>query len=255
MITFAQGSYRNRTNISLDSDVDVCICYKDVFFADYPAGTTRETFGILPASYTYTEFKNDVENALVNCFGRNQVKRGNKAFDIKDNTYRVEADAVPTFQHRRYSLDGSYLEGVELRPDIGEPSRIINWPQQVYDNGVLKHTNTVRRYKKNIRILKNLRNQMQEDGVKEAKDIASFLIECLVWNVPNSNFGSPTLTEDVRHCLAFLISNTGNDSNDKDCYEWGEVSELKYLFRGQQPWTQHQAHRFALACWIYLGFS
>jgi hypothetical protein len=252
VVTFPQGSYRNRTNISLDSDVDVCVCCKDTFFEDYPEGTTRETFGNVAASYSYPEFKNDVETALVNHFGRAKVTRGQKAFDIKDHTYRVDADAVPTFEHRRYAVDKSWIEGVELRPDDGRPLKIINWPQQAYDNGVRKHTATSRRYKKIVRILKNLRNRMQKDGVKEANDIASFFIECLVWNVPNDHFGHTTLTNDVRSCLIFLYNNTLKDA---DCTEWGEVSELKYLFRGEQPWTRAQANAFVLACWIYLGFS
>jgi hypothetical protein len=252
VVTFPQGSYRNRTNIRIESDVDVCVCCKAVFFAQYPTGTTRETFGNSPASYTYSEFKNDVENALVQRFGRASVKRGEKAFDIKNNTYRVDADAVPTFEHRRYAGDGTYLSGVELRPDDAKPPSIINWPEQAYQNGVRKHLNTSRRYKKVIRIFKHLRNEMQNANISASQNIASFLIECLVWNVPNDYFGNTLLTTDVRNSLAYLI--TQMDSEDK-CSEWGEVSELKYLFRTSQPWTRQQAYDFVIACWRFLGFS
>lgn len=93
---------------------------------------------------------------------------------------------------------------------------------------------------------------MQKDGVPASANVASFLIECLVWNVPNGYFGKPTLMADVRGCLAFLITNT---SKDEDCSEWGEVSDLKYLFRGIQPWTREQARAFLVACWIYLGLN
>ena len=252
VVTFPQGSYRNRTNIGLESDVDVCVCCKDTFFEEYPAGTTREQFGNVPATYLYPEFKNDVENALVNYFGRGAITRGKKAFDIKDNTYRVDADAVPTFEHRQYSLDGTWISGVELRPDDANPPLIINWPQQAYDNGVAKHTATSRRFKKIVRIVKNLRNRMQNDDVSSSRNVASFLIESLIWNVPNGYFANSTLTADVRGCLAFLITNTGSDVT---CSEWGEVSELKYLFRPSQPWTRQQANAFLVASWIYLGFS
>ena len=251
--TFPQGSYRNRTNVRQDSDVDVCICCKDVFYADYPEGTDKATFGNASSDYTVQIFKNQVENALVNYFGRAAVRRGDKAFDINENTYRVDADAVPTFEHRRYYLNqgggSGYHEGVELRPDSG--GKIINWPQQVYDNGVDKHSNTGRRYKKVIRILKNLRNSMQQDQVAGADDIASFLIECLAWNVPNHYFGNPTLTEDVKKTFAYLIDNLKDWDN---CKEWGEVNELKYLFRTSQPWTREKAFNFVCACWRYLGF-
>src|SRR5437762_1580488 len=173
---FAQGSYRNRTNIRAESDVDVCVRCDEVFFADYPEGTSNETFGNQDADYKYSQFKNDLESALVRHFGRTSVTRGNKAFDIHENTYRVDADVVSAFEHRRYNLrvDGSHFinYGVELRPDNG--GKIINWPDQNYENGVAKRERTKLRYKKIVRILKNLRNEMQSNGVPEAKDIASF---------------------------------------------------------------------------------
>ncbi len=253
---FAQGSYANRTNISNASDVDVNICCRDVFFANYPAGVTNDTFGFSASSYTYAQFKNEVHQALNNHFGAETVTRGNKAFDIQDNTYRVNADAVPTFEHRRYFAKSGggygYHEGVELRPDDGKPPEIINWPQQVYDNGVAKHGRTTRRYKKIIRILKNLRNWMQGENISAANDIASFLVECLVWNCPDHCFGKDTLTEDTKLVLAHLIINLDEDQKSSD---WVEVNELKYLFRSSQPWTRLQAYNFVVACWKALEFD
>jgi hypothetical protein len=98
---FTQGSYRNRVNVRQDSDVDIGICCYDVFFSSYPEGTTKETFGNSDSDYRYAVFKNEVEEALVAYFGRDSVERGNKAFDLKENSYRVEADVAPFFEHRR----------------------------------------------------------------------------------------------------------------------------------------------------------
>lgn len=58
----------------------------------YPDGTTRETFGFSASDYRYAQFKNEVEEALVTYFGRAAVTRGNKAFDIHETSYHVEAD-------------------------------------------------------------------------------------------------------------------------------------------------------------------
>jgi len=125
---FLQGSYRNRTNVRQESDVDVGILCYDSFLMDLPEGYTRESFGIAPATYTYAAFKDEVEQALVAYFGRRSVTRGNKAFDIRENTYRVDADVIACFEHRRYARDGRYESGVELIPDRG--GRVINWPEQ-----------------------------------------------------------------------------------------------------------------------------
>ena len=244
------GSYRNRVNVRQNSDVDVGILCHDVFFYALPQNATSDQFGIKAATYTYRQFKNEVEKALIDHFGNLSVHRGKKAFDIKENSYRVEADVAPFFDHRRYSENGRYIEGAELRPDNG--GLVINWPEQHYDNGVSKNATTGRRYKRVVRILKRLCIEMTEQGIAAAKPIPGFLVECLVWNVPNDHFDHFTYAADVREALAFLFNKT---ISDKECSEWDEVSHLKYLFRDSQPWTRQQAHEFLDAAWDYLGFE
>ena len=249
---FAQGSYRNRTNVRRDSDVDIAVVCSDTFFEDYPQGTTRETFGNIPATYFYPQFKNEVGEALVHYFGTAAVTRGNKAFDVKETSYHVEADVAPFFEHRRYRQDGSKESGVELRPDNGLPVQVINWPAQHYDNGNAKNDRTRRSYRALARILKNLRNEMDDAGIAAAAPIIGFLSECLIWNVPDGHFSHSTYSDDLREALTYLYNHTKDDAT---CAEWGEVSELKYLFRGPQKWTRQQAHDFLLAAWRHVGFQ
>lgn len=252
---FAQGSYRNRTNVRQESDVDICVRCMDVCFAQYTDGCNSQDSGLVDAAYTYFQFKNDVGDALTSYFGWDSITRGNKAFDVHENTYRVDADVVAAFEHRRYfrGVDGvcRYHSGTELRPDNG--GRVINWPQQNYDNGVAKNEATGHRFKAGVRILKRLRNEMAERGHAAAEPIASYLLECLVWNVPNQEFGNDSYVADVRYILAHLFNNTMKD--DGPCREWGEVNELKYLFRSSQPWTRQQVHTFLSAAWDYVGFE
>ena len=94
---FTQGSYANRTNVRQDSDVDVCVMYTGAFFSDYSMseGLSGSVFGYTDGDYSYAEFKNDVEAALISYFGEDSVTRGNKAFDVHANTYRIDADVVP----------------------------------------------------------------------------------------------------------------------------------------------------------------
>jgi predicted nucleotidyltransferase len=248
---FAQGSYRNNTNVRKDSDVDIGILCTDTFFHDpLPEGLTPEKLGISEATYQYDQYKNEVEEALVKHFGRSAVKRGNKAFDVHETSYHVEADVAAFFEHRRYQADSTYLEGVELRTDK-ENSRVINWPEQHYKNGVRKNNATGTRFKSIVRVLKSLSNEMTEQGVG-ASDVPGFLVECLVWNVSNSNFQNSTYWADVRAVLAFLFNNTLTYDN---CKEWGEVSELIYLFHSEQKWTWQKAHDFTSAAWDYIGFE
>ena len=252
---FVQGSYANRTNVSQDSDVDICLLCKTSFFPDYSMsdGVNDQVLGLVDGTYHYPEFKNDVEAALKSYFGAGSVTCGNKAFDVHANTYRVDADVVPCFEHRRYMgtpQNNWPVFGTQLFPDKG--AAIINWPRQNYKNGVDKNTATGRRFKAVVRILKRLRNEMAENGHGVAEPIPSYLIECLVWNVPNEGLAHDRYKDDVRWALAHLWNNTRSDDT---CKEWGEINELKYLFHGGQPWSRDQVNSFLDAAWNYIGYN
>lgn len=249
---FTQGSYRARTNVRAESDVDVCVCLNSTFFTDYPAGRTNANYGLVDSDFTFSQFKDLVGSALTSYFGVDYVKRGNKAFDIHENSYRVDADCLPALQHRRYFQDGSnrYHSGIAFRTDDGR--RIENWPEQNYQNGVSKNDRTSRTYKRVVRIMKRLRYRMEDDGVSAAKNIPSYLVECLVWNVPDSQFFHATYREDLRAAIIHTYSAT---KDDEGCKEWGEINELKYLFRPSQKWTRQQANAFLSAAWAYVGFK
>jgi hypothetical protein len=188
--------------------------------------------------------------ALTSYFGQSEVTRGNKAFDLHANTYRVDADVVPCFEYDWHQDNGTCSLGTAFLANDG--GRINNWPEQSYGNGVVKNDATGRRFKALVRILKRLRNSMDEDAIAAVKPIPSFLIECLAWNVPNDHFGHSTYTGDIRAALAYLFNNT---MKREDCGEWGEINELKYLFWSGQPWTLGQAHAFIFAAWDYVGFE
>ena len=253
---FAQGSYRNNTNVRLDSDVDICVRCMEVFYPDYSAvpDLTGQHLGFSDAAYTYDQFKNEVGDSLVHKFGKAGVTRGSKAFDVHENSYRVDADVVACFEHRRYfrPSPGSlqYLSGTEFHPD--NAGKIINWPHQHYENGVSKNKATGNRFKYITRVIKRLRNEMADNGISVAKPIASYLIECLVWNVQNEGFERDEYVANVRSVLAHTFNKT---LQDEGCSDWGEVNDLKYLFRGSQPWTRQQAHAFLGAAWDYVGFE
>ncbi len=249
---FTQGSYRNRVNVRRDSDVDIGVICFNSYFSDYTDDNVKgqvQKFET-PARYTYSEFKNELHQTLIDYFGHRSITRGDKAFQVDANTYRVNADVATFFEHRRYYSATNYYSGVEMQADEGK--RIVNWPEQHYKSGVLKNKRTRKRFKRCVRILKTLRNEMSDNGIFAANVVPSFLIECLVWNASNSSFDNRSCKSMMRAVLANLYNDTRTD--DK-CREWTEVSELKYLFRYTQPWTRENANAFISAAWNYIGFD
>lgn len=251
---FAQGSYRSNTSIKQDSDVDVCIRLNSTFFDKYPDGKMRSDYGNVDGSMDFATYKNLIQEALNSYFGYEYVTRGNKAFDIHSNSYRVDADAVPAFAYHYYHGDGpkDYIDPVGIAFDTDNGSRIINWPHQSYNNGVSKQDVTSYRYKKMVRIIKKLRNKMQEENILGSHDIASFLIESMVWNVPNEEFGKNDYHDDVRAVMANCFNFTLTDDASKNLCE---VNDFKKLFHPNQPWSREKAHSFFDAAWNYVGFK
>lgn len=255
---YPTGSYRNNTNIRLGSDVDVAIVLQDAIFYSIPAGTSPADFGLgLAAPYKLADFRRDIGTALRAKFG-SDVTLGNKTFDIAGNSYRLPADATPFLLHRHYTgkrrADGTweYFEGVETRPVNDPAKRIINWHDAHYANGVRKNDATNRRYKRLTRILKRLRDDMRAQGnasaIAAAKPIASFLVECLVYNAGDQCFNKSngTYYDDVRAVISDTWSRTKDDTLAAGHLE---VSERKALFGAHQAWERAHAHEFLLRAW------
>ncbi len=247
---FGQGSYANDTNIKINSDIDINVCLNDTIFISLPDGKKQEDFGYSDSEYTFSKYKDAIEAALVKKFGRDDVKRNNKCITVVANTYRVEADVVPTFKFNRHDTDGGKAIGAKFITDDGIP--VVNYPIQHIENGKSKNALTQRRFKRLTRIFKRLRYKMIEDKLPVNENITSFLIECLLWNVPNQIFNDyETWNDRLKHSIIYLYENT---KEDKNCKEWGEVSELLYLFPSSRKWSREDVNKFLVQAWNYLEY-
>jgi hypothetical protein len=253
---YTKGSYANRTNIRLDSDVDVCVEWNDTFAVDRfgPAvGAEAKDLGYVPATTPYDpqNFRSQVVKLLVAAFGTHAVDdSGNKAIRVAAGPSTLDSDVVPCRELWRYDAVGATPHvGSRIYPRRG--SHVDNWPQQQYDNGVAKNNATGKRFKAIIRALKRLENEMVEAGTI-ATPIPGFLVECLVWQAPNSCFGHTRMLDDVRSVFSSVWTPL---KTDEGCREWGEINELKYLFRASQPWSRSDAFNFIDKAWDTVGIG
>lgn len=247
---FLQGSYENNTNVKTESDIDICVRLMDVFFTHLPDEYDNASFRLVDVNGpTYNDYKLEVIAALGVKFGKSNVKPGKKAIVVEENTYRIHADVVACYEHRRYNANGTYISGVEFRSSDG--SRIINFPKQHIENGRRKNVATGHQYKRVARILKTLNVEL--DGVNSYKKLPSFFIECLAWNVPNNILmGYSTYYDAVKNSIIYLYDCLTDESKSE---EWGEVSDLLYLFRGHSKWTRQDGINFLNAAWNYAEFA
>jgi hypothetical protein len=250
---FAQGSYKANTNVKSDNDVDICVRNNEVFVFDLPIGVTAIQAGIsgVGSGLRYADFKNYVGNALFQRFGVNGVQRGDKAFRVHENSYRIQADVVPAFDYRLYYQQGAALiftSGICFYADSGK--RIINFPELTLANGRAKNERTGRRYKKVVRIIKGLRYEMEDKGIQSAKRISSFQIACLAYNCPDAFFGSDDLYQDTEQVARHIWYSTQDRSRSAN---WREVDEIKQLFPGDNPGLPSQVSLFFWDLLTYVG--
>ncbi|MCY4023147.1 MAG: nucleotidyltransferase [Anaerolineaceae bacterium] len=156
---YLQGSYRNHTNVRGSSDVDVVVQY------DRPG--------------YWEAFRQDVLNDLRRSYGT--VEEGNKSIKVRAGSF--DADVIVCEK-----LSGS-VEGIRFYTHRQYPRREIkNYPKLHIRNGEIKNQNTDEVYKPTVRIFKNMRNWLIERGRLNAKTAPSYFVECLLYNVPDSNF-------------------------------------------------------------------
>jgi hypothetical protein len=249
---FAQGSFKNVTNIAQESDVDISVCLRQAWYYEIPAGTTTSDFHIGATDLEYAPFREDVTDAITSYFGAPNVSNGNKAIRVHSNTYRVDADVVPSWEFREYYDKDHPLQfrsGVRFCTEDG--NWITNYPKQHIQSGIDKNELTKRRFKRIARVLKSLQVEMIDEKIASRK-LPSFLIESLTYNVPNEDFGADNYRDDVRAVLAHIFNCTLPSG---DSSQWMEVNGIKYLFHVSQSWTKADAHTFADLAWNYLGFT
>jgi hypothetical protein len=244
---FLQGSYGNDTNIYAESDVDIVIRLDDCFHSDLELLSQDEksvyNYAFKDATYTHTDFKQDVMSVLRKQFG-SAVTEGDKAIAIDANGNRRKSDVLVATQFRRYfrfrSLsDATYVEGVCFFSAAGE--RIANYPNQHSANLTNRHQGTSNWLKPMVRVLKNMRNRAVSDGLIKAGTTPSYYLENLLYNVPVDQ-----LTTSYQNCIANMLNWYRKEAKKADLVC---ANEQYYLLRdgSHTCWSQSSCDAFVEA--------
>ncbi|EKB1979579.1 nucleotidyltransferase [Vibrio parahaemolyticus] len=241
---FLQGSYGNDTNIYAESDVDVIICLDDVYYDDLTSlssdDKTAYDHARVPATYFYDQYKKDVIKALTDRFG-SDVKVGDKAITVAANGSRRKADVIAAMQFRRYwrfksIYDAQYIEGICFFTGSGEI--IANYPKQHSENLTTKHQGSNQWLKPMVRILKNIRSKLVDDGTLQPGIAPSYYLEGLLYNVPDEKFGS-SYADSFVNAINWI-------QNEADKSKLVCANEQYYLLRSGTPtcWEFTDAEAF-----------
>lgn len=221
---YLQGSYKNSTTIRSNSDVDIVVQLN----AFYSQGLDNLSYNdkqillkFLPKSpYQLEHFRYDVIKALKNTKSFT-VSDGNKCINVK--TPYLDTDVVVCMQHRLYlrrsaardhhycnrnyykkdSHNYYYIEGIKFKSNDGR--WIINYPKHHDKNGTSKSQQTNGKFNSTIRIFKNIKSHLVDKNIIKIDEVPSYFIECLLYNIPNSEFES-NYQKTVYNILSYLSS-------------------------------------------------
>lgn len=258
--TYLQGSYKNSTNVRGDSDVDMGCITPNIFFydaTDLPDESTspghvkslrkqvEDSFS--DGSFTYWDYRRDVYASLKTEYGT--VEDGNKAITVAGNTYRLDADVLPCTAFRQYyqtySGGADYHQGIAFLTSTGE--RIVNFPHQHFENLGAKDQRNNGKVKGCIRILKRIRNELEEQGQWDRKRSPSFYLESLVWNVPDSRF-SGGYDSVVQNVLAYLWNDLREKKANNGLRSYMQANNIFILFH-PKFWNVDDALAFIDKIW------
>lgn len=246
---YLQGSYRNSTNIRGNSDVDVVVEFKSIFYSNklsLPPDQLRafeEHFGE-EAKYSLDDFKTGLIEGLRNYYGQSRVSVGNKAVKVIGQNGRLNADMLCCANYKQFESFSSLnpdncVEGIIFLE--GDTSReVINYPKLHYENGVIKNQNTSNNYKPIVRIFKNIVSRLIEQEELNASSVTSYFIECLLFNMTNTYYQQSTYYDIVLSILSDLQSVTDNQL--MSCYCQNEMTVLFGDSNGQ--WNISDCRQF-----------
>ncbi len=251
-----QGSYHNNTNVRQEADMDLRAMHP-LIRAECGPGVIEEdayrSADLIASPRSLRSVADDIRaelsNSLVRAFGKASVTVGTKAIRIdKRIGCRADVDIVPAFGYRWITRNVatrriSVAEGIAILGIDG--SWTYNFPAQHTSNGIDKRTRTKLRFKKVVRSLKRLRDELVELEIIDKKRAPSFLIECLAYWAGDDCYLNDA--DDRYERLLRVLKRLETLLNDPDHFiTVTEINHIKWLFHETQPWTATDALTFVL---------
>ena len=195
--TYLQGSYRNNTHLRRQSDVDVVVELTSIPIRDgslLPDSQKRLLHRSFPEpEYGWRRFRRDVLRAIIAGFGESRVREGRKTLKLVMESPEIPVDVVVAVRHLKYteySGQRSYKNTVGMGLYLPTENRwTVSYPHIHRRNGVGKEKATNWWFRRCIRMFKNARAQLVEQGRLAPATARSYQIECLLYNVPDGLLG------------------------------------------------------------------
>jgi len=193
---FLQGSYKNDTNLRLDSDVDIVVQLLEELrpkVATLSKDQLKDNQAHKLMYDRWRSFRSQVLKALRAKYGNGVVATKRKCIKVEKGEIHASADVVVTVKC-----------GAGLAFYLPDEHRwVVSYPEQHHARGLKKAEATSNRFKRTIRMFKATRNHMEEKHSIKEGIAPSYFIECLLCNVPDKLF-IPRLDQSYAGIVEYL---------------------------------------------------
>jgi hypothetical protein len=211
---YLQGSNRNYTNTPDDSEVDIVVELHSSFSSDLsllsqPELAAFRAYHADDPQLDWSDFRQHVLSALIGGVGASAIREDARAIFVLADSNGLNANVLVCQERRiygRFESEGSerYVPGVRFQDRITR-RWIDNFPRANIVNGEDKDADgrTDHMYKPTVRMFKNARTHLVNNGAISDGLAPSYFIEGLLYNVPDTEFeGSYELS--FGNCLRWL---------------------------------------------------
>ncbi len=248
------GSQYFDSAISLNTPLDIYVVNTKDYYYDVQSTIDVSSLDLPKGKIDYKKYKDNIYKAIQKHFGKHNVTVVGNTIYIKKEQYRIHIKPAVSYHAYTNVIDKngdtivSFIEGVTLFSKDG--GQVIYYPyheQKNYHNVNMKTDN---RFNSIVRVFKHLSDWIsRKEGYSTM--MPSFLITCLVYNVPNVVIKRMSGYDDA----VVEIVNYLYDILTTDLYkEMYEINDIKLLFSSKQTWTREAALDFVLKSKRYIKY-
>jgi hypothetical protein len=242
---FLQGSYANHTIIRDSSDVDIVVRLDEFEYFNLHDldPEDQEDVDIEEFDYGYDEFRDDVLGVLQDTYPEGTFDPSGNAIEVSAPGLPLDADVLVSAKYKHYyNFPQGYYEGIVFWPTDSFAS-VVNYPTRHRERGADKQEETDELYKETVRMFKNACKEVVADGYIPDNIVASYFIECLLYNVPPGRY-----VDDLQERYVKIVDYL----KDADFSGWKCQNGVTDLFgSGRTKWDTWHAKLFVDALETY----
>lgn len=248
------GSQYFDNAISQNTPLDVYVINTKNYYYDVQSTVDVSSLDLPKEKIDYKKYRDTVYKAIQNHFGKHNVTIVSNTIFVKQEQYRLHIKPAIAYHAYTNVIDKtgetvvSFIEGVSILNKDG--GQVVYYPYHEQKNYHEANIKTDNRFNSIIRVFKHLSDWIsRKEGCSTM--MSSFLITCLIYNVPNVMIKRMSGYEDVVVEIVDYLYDILTTDLYKEMYE---INDIKLLFSSKQTWSREVALDFILKSKRYIKY-